>query len=158
LYMATSPEAAESSGRDAESNMSSAFYPMPMFVRLAVADVEASRQWFHDVLGFESVFDIPNTMAHLRGRRYQDVLIVKGESAAKPGQGVTLSFTWNTSVDELVDRVKKVGGKVIDGPADRPWNARELVVEELNGYRLSFSQQIAEKEFSEVMSDVSAEK
>jgi predicted lactoylglutathione lyase len=138
--------------------MSSAFYPMPMFVRLAVADVESSRQWFHEVLGFESVFDIPHTVAHLRGRRFQDVLIVKGEAGAAPGQGVTLSFTWNTSVDELVERVKKAGGKIVDGPVDRPWNARELVVEELNGYRLSFSQQIAEKEFSEVMSDMRAEK
>ena len=86
--------AAESDGRDSESNMSPQTYVMPMFVRLAVADVDATRDWYHEVLGFESVFDIPHTMAHLRGRRYQDLLIVKGEAQRSPGQGVTLSFDW----------------------------------------------------------------
>ena len=50
----------------------------------------------------------------------QDVLIVKGEPAGAPGQGVTLSFTWSRSVDELVRQVQAAGGKVIDGPVDRP--------------------------------------
>lgn len=144
--------AVESGSLACESNMSPQTYLMPMFVRLAVADVDATKQWFHDVLSFESVFDIPHTMAHLRGRRYQDVLIVKGEPQTSPGQGVTLSFTWNSSVDDLVARVKSKGGKVLDGPVDRPWNARELVVEDPNGYRLSFSQRIAHKDLQEVMS------
>ena len=125
-------------------------YVMPMYVRLTVADVEATKAWYHEALGFDSVFDIPHTMAHLRGRRHQDVLIVKGESG-KPS-GVTLSFTWSKSVDELAQRVKAAGGKVLDGPADRPWNARELVIEDPNGYRLSFSQAIAHKEMEEVLS------
>ena len=136
--------------------MSAQFYPIPMFVRLAVADVEATKQWFHEVLEFDSVFDIPHTMAHLRGRRYQDVLIVKGEVPPQAGQGVTLSFTWNTAVDEIVPRVKAAGGKIVDGPVDRPWNARELVVEDLNGYRMSFSRQIADREVQEVMSGIEA--
>ena len=129
-----------------------------MFVRLVVADVEATKRWFHEALDFESVFDIPHTMAHLRGRRYQDVLIVKGQPPATPGEGVTLSFTWQSDVDALVERVQKAGGKIVDGPVGRPWNARELLVEELNGYRLSFSQQIADKGFEEVMSGMKAEK
>jgi catechol 2,3-dioxygenase-like lactoylglutathione lyase family enzyme len=132
--------------------MSPQSYEMPMYVRLAVSDVDATREWYHRVLGFESVFDIPHTMAHLRGRRYQDVLIVKGDPQSPAGQGVTVSFTWNKSVDDLVSRVRDTGGRVIDGPVDRPWNARELVVEDPNGYRLSFSQQIAHKELAEVMS------
>jgi catechol 2,3-dioxygenase-like lactoylglutathione lyase family enzyme len=136
--------------------MSPLSYLMPMFVRLTVADVEASRDWYQQVLGFKSVFDIPHTVAHLRGSRYQDVLIVKGEPAGAPGQGVTLSFTWSRSVDELVRQVQAAGGKVIDGPVDRPWNARELVLEDPNGYRLSFSQPIADKEFEEVLSGGSA--
>jgi predicted enzyme related to lactoylglutathione lyase len=138
--------------------MSPQSYLMPMFVRLTVADVEATKQWFHEALGFDSVFDIQHTMAHLRGRRYQDLLIVKGEQQSTPGQGITLSFTWFESVDQLAERVKAAGGCVIDGPVDRPWNARELVVEDPNGYRLSFSQQIENKELSEVMSGVTAGK
>lgn len=137
--------------------MSPLSYLMPMFVRLEVPDVDATRRWFHDVLGFESVFEIPHTVAHLRGRRYQDVLIVKGETQA-PGQGVTLSFSWPRNVDTLVSRVQAAGGKIVDGPIDRPWNARELVIEDPNGYRLSFSQPIAHKKQEEVLSGVEAEK
>lgn len=127
---------------------------MPMFVRLAVRDVEASKLWFQKALGFETVFDIPRTMAHLRGRRYQDVLIVKSDlqDDVAVGQGVTLSFTWTGSVDEIADRIRAAGGKVLDGPIDRPWNARELVVEDPNGYRFSFSRPIAGKELDEVSS------
>jgi catechol 2,3-dioxygenase-like lactoylglutathione lyase family enzyme len=128
--------------------MSPQTYVMPMFVRLAVADVDATRDWYHQVLGFDVVSDIPHTMAHLRGRRYQDLLIVKGEASKAPGQGVILSFDWKQNVDDLVTKVKGAGGKVIDGPADRPWNARELVVEDPNGYRLSFSQQPFAEELS----------
>ncbi len=132
---------------------------MPMFVRLTVADVEASKRWYHEVLGFESVFDIPHTMAHLRGRRYQDVLLVKGEAPQQAGGGMTLSFTWKHPVDELMRKVQRFGGKVVDGPVDRPWNARELIVEDPNGYRLSFSQVIAaEKKFAAVMSGMHARK
>jgi predicted enzyme related to lactoylglutathione lyase len=138
--------------------MSSAFYPMPMFVRLTVRDVELAKHWYHEVLGFDTVFDIPGTMAHLRGRRYQDVLIVKGEAPKAAGQGVIVSFTWKSSVDDLLGKIRHFGGKVIDGPSDRPWNARELVVEDPNGYRLSFSRPIAEKELEEVMSGTQAGK
>ncbi len=138
--------------------MSAQFYPMPMFVRLAVKDVEATKQWFHAVLEFESVFDIPHTMAHVRGRRYQDVLIVKGEVPEQAGRGVTISFTWKEAVDAIVPRVQANGGKVIDGPANKPWNARELVIEDPNGYRMSFSQHIANTAFAEVMSGTEAER
>ena len=135
--------------------MSPQTYVMPMYVRLTVADVEATKAWYHEALGFESVFDIPHTMAHLRGRRYQDVLIVKGE-AAKPG-GTTLCFTWSKSVDALAKQVAGVGGKILEGPVDRPWNARELVIEDPNGYRLSFSHAAAHKEIDEVLSGEAAE-
>jgi predicted enzyme related to lactoylglutathione lyase len=147
--------AAESRGKEPESNMSPQTYVMPMYVRLTVSDVEATKAWYHEALGFESVFDIQQTMAHVRGRRYQDVLIVKGE--AQQSSGVTLSFSWHKSVDALAQQVKAAGGKIVDGPADRPWNARELVIQDPNGYRLTFSQPIAHREMDEVLSGQSAE-
>ncbi len=119
--------------------MSSRSYSMPMLVRLVVSDVEATRRWYQNVVGFETVFDIPGTMAHLRGSRYQDVVITKGERPEKPGEGVILSFTWAGGIDELAEKVRAGGGKILEGPVDRPWNARELVMEDPNGYRLSFS-------------------
>ena len=135
--------------------MSPQTYAMPMYVRLTVADVEATKAWYHEALGFESVFDIPHTMAHLRGRRYQDVLIVEGE-ASQPA-GTILCFSWSKSVDDLAKQVATAGGKILDGPVDRPWNARELVIEDPNGYRLSFSQPVGHKAMDEVFSGEGAE-
>lgn len=135
--------------------MSPQTYVMPMYVRLTVADVEATKAWYHEALGFESVFDIPHAMAHLRGRRYQDVLIVKGDT--QPPAGTMLCFSWSKSVDALAKQVAAAGGKILDGPVDRPWNARELVIEDPNGYRLSFSQPVAHQEMDEVFSGEGAE-
>lgn len=140
--------------------MASQSYRMPMYARLAVRDVDATRLWFQNVLGFETIFDIPRTMAHVRGRRYQDVLIVKSDlpEFAEVGQGITLSFTWTGSVDELAERIRAGNGRILDGPVDRPWNARELVIEEPNGYRFSFSHPVGGGEAEEISSGAKAGK
>jgi len=39
--------------------MSEEFYPMPLFVRMSVRDVEASARWYAEALGFCSVYAMP---------------------------------------------------------------------------------------------------
>ena len=56
-------------------------YPMPMFPVLFVGDVVASVEWYTNMLGFASLFTLPApgggiAMAHLRWRRYADLLLV----------------------------------------------------------------------------------
>ena len=86
-------------------------YPMPMFPTLSVADVRTSMEWYANTLGFALVFAMPGTdgetvLAHLRWRKYADLLLVpdaRGPQAARPKglglrcpflQGQRASTTW----------------------------------------------------------------
>jgi uncharacterized glyoxalase superfamily protein PhnB len=42
-------------------------------------------------------------------------------------------------VEELAARARTAGADVAEGPADKPWNARELTAEDPDGYRITFS-------------------
>lgn len=127
--------------------MADEFYPMPMFATLSVADVETSTRWYRDGFGFRVMFEMPGPMGepsltHLRWARYADLLLVRGEPAEpKPGAGVKLSFNVvGSTVDELAERARGRGVDIGAGPVDQPWNARELVVSDPDGYTIAFTQ------------------
>ena len=137
-------------------------YPMPMFPTLSVADVRTSVEWYADTLGFALVFAMPGTdgetvLAHLRWRKYADLLLVpdaRGPQAARPkGLGVALSFLAGpTSVDDMFAGLAAKGVELTDGPVNRPWNTREIVVPDPDGYRLIFFEPVdLTKTFEEVM-------
>ena len=114
---------------------------MVMFPTLAVGDVRASVGWYAEVLGFGTVFVLPGAdgepvLGHLRWRTYADVLLVPDEGGADS------------------KRVKGAGVGVApeEGPVTRPWNTREIVVEDPDGYRLVFFEPVdVERSFEEVM-------
>lgn len=140
-----------------------AIYPMPLHARLDVADVERSREWY-EAVGFETVYAMP-AMAHVRFARYADILLQAGDPPdadgdAVPGRGVTLSFTVDPSVegvafdgvDAVAERARAADATVVEGPVDRPYNVRELVLADPDGYRLTFTEQLdAERSFEDVM-------
>ena len=139
-------------------------YPMPMFPTLAVADVGASAEWYAEVLGFGTVFVLPGTdgapvLAHLRWRKYADVLLVPGwgrSPSGRKGVGVSLSFlVGDVSVDAMAERLVERGVELDEGPVTRAWNTREIVVMDPDGYRLVFFEAVdVERSFEEVMGDV----
>ena len=60
------------------------FYQMPLFVKLKVKDIEKSKEWYGNVLNFNSVFDFSDAngttlMTHLRGAKYQDLMLLQDE-------------------------------------------------------------------------------
>lgn len=146
-------------------------YPMPMHARLVVSDLDEASTWYEDVLGFRRVFALSGTV-HLRYAKYADVLLVSGRPEARPGEsdddavdsltgsdvprgvGVSLSFTVaDETVDDIADRVAAAETAVVEGPVDRPWNTREVVVRDPEGYELVFTEPIdAERSFDEVAS------
>ena len=96
-------------------------------------------------------------LAHLRWRKYADLLLVpdaRGHNAARPkGLGVALSFLAGpTSVDDMAAGLVAKGVELTDGPVNQPWNTREIVVPDPDGYRLIFFEPVdLTKTFEEVM-------
>ncbi len=125
-------------------------YPMPAFTQLAVPDIERSSQWYQQVLGFADVFTLRGRdgtplFAHLRWCTFGDVLLVPGgPDAGEPrGRGITLYFS-AADVDEIAARAARHRVVPLDGPADRPWNTREVAFADPDGYRLAFATPTAE--------------
>ena len=139
-------------------------YPMPMFPTLSVADVGASVRWYSEVVGFGTVFVLPGAdggpvLAHLRWRKYADLLLVpdsESDGECIKGAGVSLSFlAGSLRVDAMAERLASRGATVMEGPVTRPWNTREIVVVDPDGYRLVFFEPVdVGRDFDEVMESV----
>ena len=118
-------------------------YPMAMFPTLPVADVGASVTWYTDKVGFASVFGLPGPdggirMAHLRWRKYADLLLAPdagmSEDGRAKGVGVVLSFLADSvPVEDLAAELAARGVVVAEGPVTRPWNVRDIVVLDPDG-------------------------
>ena len=128
------------------------FYPMPVFPTLSVGDIAMSTSWYSGNVGLSLVFNIPGPdgeveMAHLRWRKYADLLLVPDNNPPYParekGVGVALSFLADTEpIDDMAARLEANGVELAEGPVDRPWNTRDIVVLDPDGYRLVFFQPI----------------
>ena len=123
------------------------YYPMPSFPTLRVEDPAVSGRWYQEALGFRHVFTMPGpggrpALIHLRWAKYADLLLVpEAEAPAGPrGVGVTLNYTLTDgTVDALAERARAHGATIVAGPADRPWNVRDVTLADPDGYRLTFS-------------------
>ena len=120
-------------------------YPMPSFPMVLASDLAASARWYQDVLGFADVFtmrgpDDRALLAHLRWCKWADVLLTQARAPIDPprGRGITLNFS-TFDVDALAERARAAGAKIVEGPMDRPWNARDVTIEDPDGYRLNFT-------------------
>ena len=119
-------------------------YPMPAFAVIAATDLAASSRWYQDVLGFVDVFtmrgpDDRPLLAHLRWSKWGDVLLTQARTSVElPGRGITLNFM-TLAVDEVAERARAAGANVLEGPIDRPWNARDVTIADPDGYRLNFT-------------------
>lgn len=128
------------------------FYPMPMFPTLSVTDIGMSASWYTEKAGFARVFAIPGTggevaLEHLRWSKYADLLLVPEANTPYPtqakGAGISLSFLVQTeTIDDMAARLEANGVELDEGPVDRPWNTRDIVVLDPDGFRLIFFEPI----------------
>ena len=141
-------------------------YPMAMFPTLSVADVRASVEPYTERVGFASVFTLPGpdggiAMAHLRWRKYADLPLAPdagmSEDGRAKGVGVVLSFLVDSvPVDDFAAELAARGVEIAEGPVTRPWNVREIVVLDPDGYLLVFFAPVdTSRSFEDVMEDVS---
>ncbi len=129
-------------------------YPMLLFPLLIVRDLDASSIWYQDILGFKHIFSMLGPggvvgLVHLRWAKYADLMIARPRDEEEPleprGAGVSLNFQLFDRFDSEINTfANKVSGKGVNitGPVDQPWNVRELIVFDPDGYRLTFTQPI----------------
>ncbi len=132
-------------------------YPMPLFPQLTVSDIEKSTAWY-EALGFDVVYSMP-AMAHVRYRKYADVLLVadrsEGNSDAETprGNGVSIYLTVeDEAIDDVAERAEETGTDVVAPPHETGWNTRETTVRDPDGYELVFSERAeTDRSFEDVM-------
>jgi len=115
-------------------------YPMPMFATLSSDDPAQLATWYEQALGFGTMFAGP--LIHLRRRKYQDLLIVRGAPPPGLAGGPILSFSMEEGIEELAARAyaaPQLGQSAVEGPIDTPWNTRDLRVTDPAGHRLVFT-------------------
>ena len=141
-------------------------YPIPLFPTLSVTDVAASLDWYTNRVGFASAYSLPMpggglAMAHVRWRKYADLLLVPDsslpESEHPKGVGVAFSLLVDTtSVDDMTTNLANNGVQIAEGPVNRPWNTRDIVVHDPDGYTLVFFEPVdITRSFDDVMGNIS---
>lgn len=121
-------------------------YPMPIFCTLSVNSVQESLDWYSKSLDFRSIFSMHDpvtqelTFVHLRRHKYQDILLVQGQSNKQDNAGgIAITFQAWTDIDALTDRAKNNGAKIIKEPHDTLWNTRDVTFEDNDGYNITFT-------------------
>jgi uncharacterized glyoxalase superfamily protein PhnB len=113
---------------------------------LTVKDLQKSLAWYHDVVGFTIDRKIERE-GKLRAvvLKAGDVqLSINQDDGARgwdriKGEGFSLRITTEQSVDEIANRIKKLGGTLDSEPADMPWGARIFRLRDPDGFKLTIS-------------------
>ena len=116
---------------------------------LNVASVEASIEHYTSVLGFNKDWDWPaeeedKTFAAISNGEVH-VFLSENSQGARP-----VWIYYNVGdVDKLHEEYAAAGAVVSQEPVDRPWGAREMLVEDLDGHVLRIGGSPSEEEHDE---------
>jgi catechol 2,3-dioxygenase-like lactoylglutathione lyase family enzyme len=115
----------------------------PHFV---VPDVVRAAEHYRDKLGFEIVgyFAKPPVFATVR----RDGLVIhlgkSSDGKSAPGsahrQEAVDAYIWLDDVDALYAELKQRGADIVEGPVQRIYGCREIVVRDPDGFKIAFGQ------------------
>lgn len=116
---------------------------------ISTADVAATVEWYERVLGFRRHFIFGDPPVYAGVERDGVLLYVTHDpqtAAAFNNSGLHPDiFIWVQDVDRVFAEHKRNGAKIIEEVANRPWDARQYVLEDPNGYRLKIAEPIDRK-------------
>ncbi|MFO0968772.1 MAG: VOC family protein [Gemmataceae bacterium] len=119
---------------------------------LGVRRVRQAAEYYRDVLGFnldpaDGVFqpspDEPEGVYAIvkRGGVWIHFQIRRGEMPERTRQPLERDvYLYVDDIDALHEELRRRGATVLQQPRPTPYGLREMVVEDLNGYRLAFGQ------------------
>lgn len=113
---------------------------------ITVNDIEKSRDWYRDVLGFtvghEHRVDDELRAVELKAGTVGILLgqddFAKGKDRAK-GVGFRIYCTTAQDVDRLAADIQTRGGELDQPPTDQPWGARDFAIVDPDGFKISIS-------------------
>ena len=113
---------------------------------LTVNDLERSRDWYRDVLGFTV------DREHERGGKVMGValkagdvrILINQDDGAKgtdrvKGEGFSFMITTTQNVDDLAQRVREHGGTFDTEPMDTRWGTRMFRVRDPDGFKFTIT-------------------
>ena len=103
---------------------------------LHVKDVQATKQYYLDVLGFRSDFGDENYCVVWR-----DNSAIHLAKADRNPSGVHL-FQWVKDADAIYEEVMEKGAHVVVELEDRPYGVRDFTIVDPNGVEIIFGQDI----------------
>jgi uncharacterized glyoxalase superfamily protein PhnB len=117
---------------------------------ISTAEVRATVDYYSRVLGFREHFIFGDPPVYAGVERDGVLLYITHD----PKMVATLQsaklhpdvFLWVEDVDEWFEEHRRRGAKVIEEASNRPWDARQYVLEDPNGYRLKIAQPLDQVE------------
>ncbi len=114
---------------------------------ISTGDVSSTVEYYTTVLGFCQHFIYGDPPVYAGVERDGVLLYItldKQMASALKNSGLHPDvFLWVQDVDKVFEDHKKRGAKIFEGISDRPWDARQYVIEDPNGYRLKIAEPIA---------------
>ena len=116
-----------------------------------VTDVVAAANFYRDKLGFtyERLWGEPPCFcivnrngAELMLSLVEDSAIVRPNRGGNPESGAWDAYIWVPDVTALHDELVAKGVTITKGLSDRIYNNREFEIDDCNGYRLCFGQDL----------------
>ena len=128
----------------------SEFVPSVRFIAVAprflVPDVVKAAEYYRDVLGFEILGFLQDPPVLALVSR-DDVEIHFGQGGAPAGSGTPNrgsapdACIWVGDVDVLAGELNERGARILEGPVDREYGMREIVIQDPDGFRIAFGSQ-----------------
>ena len=125
--------------------MDGKFAAVGLTASLTVKDLETSKKWYRDVVGFEIDREIEREgkVIALAVRAGDVRLMLNQDNGARgwdraKGEGFSLMIMTN-DVDDVANHIKANGGTLAMEPTDMPWGARVFRIEDPDGYRFAVS-------------------
>ena len=116
---------------------------------IATADVLSTIAYYTGVLGFSEHFIFGDPPVYAGIQRDGVLLYITRDpamaSAIKSANLHPDIFLWVQEIGKVFEEHKQHGAKIIEEIADRPWDARQYVIEDPNGYYLKIAEPIGDE-------------
>ena len=113
---------------------------------LTVKDLQKSLAWYHDVVGFtvDRKYEREGKLMAVALKAGEVRLLIGQDDGVKgwdrvKGEGFSLQITTDQNIDEIANRIKRLGGILDSEPADTRWGARIFRLQDPDGFKLTIS-------------------